>query len=486
MKVEVKKGGRQMDFFKRALLSTIRKKGKSIILLVVIFILGNLMAGSIAVKQATTNVEETIKNKLGAEASVDYDWENINEGVDLPQLEQKMVDDIGKLEGVKYYEYNLYSWLSSKEYESYCGPDCEMGGMDGADFEFYGVQIPSIIDISENKIALSDGRVFKQEEIDEGKPVILVSTVFAEMNNFHVGDTLTFNVNTYNWEDIDEHGTPKLANTQTYAFELIGIFDASLSVKEETDTNMGMIDYSMTQRMYVPNNFITTVNEHAFEEEKKYNNYDGEYEDFTSIIPTYYLKDSSQLETFKEAALKILPDGFKVSVSSDMYDSVAGPISFISWLATGILYISIGATILILGLVVILFLRDRRHEFGIYLSIGVKKWKIVTQVVIEVLLVGIIALTLSLFSGKELANGISQKMIEQQVINSDNGMFYYAAGPLGGSGYVDQNEVIDTYEVTLDFDYVVMLYLVGLGTLLVSSIAPTVYVVRLKPRKVLM
>lgn len=477
-----------MNFLKRALLSTVRKKGKSIILLVVIFILGNLMAGSIAVKQATTNVEETIKNKLGAEANVDYDWENIGEDDDIPQLDQETVDKIGKLEGVKYYEYNLRTWLNSKEYESYCGPNCEMGGMgEGVDFEFYGVQIPSIVDISENKIALSDGRVFKQEEIDEGKPVALVSTLFAEMNNLHVGDTLSFSMNVYSWEDVDDMGNPKLASTQDYTFEVIGIFDASLSVKEDSAEDANMVDYSMTQRIYVPNNVITPINDWSFEENKKYNDFGEEYENFTEIIPTYYLKDASQLDDFREASTKLLPKGFTMSISSDAYDSVAGPISFISWLATGILYISIGATILILGLVVILFLRDRRHEFGIYLSIGVKKWKIVAQVVIEVLVVGIIALTLSLFSGKELANGVSQKMIEQQVINSNDGMIYYAtAGPGSGGGYVDQNEVLDTYEVTLDADYIVMLYLIGLGTLLVSSIAPTVYVVRLKPRKVLM
>ncbi|MDF9823951.1 putative ABC transport system permease protein [Breznakia sp. PF5-3] len=473
-----------MNFIKRALLSTIRKKGKSIILLVVIFILGNLMAGSIAVKQATVNVEKTVKNKLGAEAVVDYDWENLSEDK-IPKLDQKTIDKIGKLDGVKYYEYNVSSFLNSKEYESYCGPDCEMGVVDGigAGFEIYGVQIPSILDISEKKISLSEGRVFKQQEIDEGKPVALVSTIFAEMNNIHVGDTVTFTAAVYDWEDMDGNGDPKVLSTKDYSMDVIGIFDASLSIKEETGEDGGMVDYYLTQRIYVPNDLASKANNWMMEEEKKVNQSEEEYENFESLNATYYLKDASQLEEFRDDAKKLLPKGFAITISSDAYDSVAGPISFISWLATGILYISIGATILILGLVVILFLRDRRHEFGIYLSIGVRKWKIVAQIVIEVLIVGIIALTLSLFSGKELANGVSQKMIEQQVINEDPYGYTYTSYM---DSNVDQNEVLDAYEVTLDGDYIVMLYLIGLGTLLVSSIAPTLYVVRLKPRKVLM
>jgi len=484
-----------MNFLKRALLSTVRKKGKSIILLVVIFILGNLMAGSIAVKQATTNVEKTIKAKLGAQATIEIDWESIDwsameEGAQLPKLDQKTVDKIGKLDGIKYYEYNLTTYAYSKEYEAYCGPECEMeGNEEGIGFELYGVQLPSIADIEENKIALSDGRVFKQEEIDQAKPVALVSTLFAEMNNLHIGDTITFDMNVFKWneEEINHTDQPPIVSTKAYPYEIIGIFDASLSINEDDAQTQGYVDYSMTQRIYIPNSCVSIMNEWMVEEENKHNDYDFELSDVQSIMPKYYLKDVEQLSSFKEAATKLIPEGYIVNISSDAYDSVAGPISFISWLAGGILYISIAATILILGLVVILFLRDRRHEFGIYLSIGVRKWKIVSQVVIEVLVVGVIALTLSLFSGKELANGVSQKMIDQQVINSNNnGMIYYAAMPGGSGGNVNQNEVLDTYEVTLDADYILMLYIVGLGTLLISSVAPTVYVVRLKPRKVLM
>lgn len=480
-----------MNFLKRALLSTVRKKGKSIILLVVIFILGNLMAGSIAVRQATINVEKTMKSQLGAEAMVQFDWDHKmfqKEEPQFPVLKDETIEKIGKLPNVKYYEYNIMSTLNSTEYQAYCGPDCTIeSSSEGNYFDFYGVQIPDLADIKEKKISLIDGRVFKQDEVDEGKKVVMVSTVFSEMNNIHVGDTVTFNAVVMDWQNVDEAtGMPKIVSSESHNFEVVGIFDASLSIKEgdkNSDKNT-MIDYSLTQRVYVPNKVISVINKKMVEKDAEVNDYgDPEMNLQAMRVPKFYLKDASMLDDFKDEALKLLPEGYQIIVSSDSYDSVAGPISFISWMSTGILYISIGATIMILGLVVILFLRDRRHEFGIYLSIGVRKWKIVTQVVLEVLVVGFIAITLSLFTGKELANGVSQTMIEKQVINGGDS---YGGYSYFGQPTMEQDEVLEAYEVKLDGDYILMLYLISLGTLIVASIAPTIYVVRLKPKKVLM
>lgn len=473
-----------MNFFKRAVLSTIRKKGKSLILLIVIFILGNLMAGSIAVRQATLNVEASIKNRLGAEAIVTYDWENpifedMGENTKLPTLDQKTIDKIGEMKEVKYYEYNLESALNSTEYKSYCGPDCVSGGNasnGGEYFSLYGVQYPNLIDISENKISLAEGRVFTNEEIEQGTPVTLVSTIFAEMNNIHVGDSITMTSNIFSMD------SDAIAASKSFTFEVIGLFDASPTI-DKNENGDPYIGYMLTQRLYLPNKAISTINDWNYAQQKEIYGLEENYAD--AVFPHYYLKDAKDLEGFKAEILKLLPEGFTVTISSDSYDSVAGPISFISWLSTGILYISIAATVMILGLVVILFLRDRRHEFGIYLSIGVKKWKIVIQVMLEVLMVGFIALTLSLFSGKELAGSVSQTMIDKQVINANNGGGIYYDSYLPGES-VNQNEVLEAYEIKLDSGYILMLYVIGLGTLLVSSIAPTIYVVRLKPKKVLM
>lgn len=482
-----------MNFIKRALLSTVRKKGKSFILLVTIFILGNLIAGSIAVKQATSNVEKTMKASLGAKAVITFDWSSPifqnNETSKFPKLSDKTMEEIGKFKGVKYYEYNLRGGIESDKYKGYYGEDNNFMSEGNEYFEMYGVQVPELVDIKEKVIALKDGRTFKKDEIKNGSNVVMVSTKFAEKNNIHVGDTLSFIQNAYDFSDQSEDSIsePKFAASRDLAFEVIGIFDPSLSIKEGDNKDMG-IDYSMMNRFYAPNALVRDMQKWSNENTKYQAGFEQPSDvEFGDI--TYYLNDSDLLTNFKKDVEKLLPEGMMISVSSDAYDQVAGPIAFISWLATGILYISIAATVMILGLVVVLFLRDRRHEFGIYLSIGTHKWKIVSQVVIEVLLVGLIGLTLSLFTGNMLAKSISSEMIDKQK-NQDEFRLMNAVGatgPGGGNGeYIDQNDVLDSYEVKLSMDYILLLYGIGISTLLVSAIAPTVYVVRLKPRKVLM
>ena len=45
---------------------------------------------------------------------------------------------------------------------------------------------------------------------------------------------------------------------------------------------------------------------------------------------------------------------------------------------------------------------------------------------------------------------------------------------------------MEAYKIEFSWDYVIILYGVGLGTVLLSSIAPMVYILRLKPKKIMM
>ena len=64
-----------------------------------------------------------------------------------------------------------------------------------------------------------------------------------------------------------------------------------------------------------------------------------------------------------------------------------------SKLSKYVLIVAIIATVLITGLVVLLFLRDRKHELGIYLSLGERRGRVVGQILIEVMVVAFIGIT---------------------------------------------------------------------------------------------
>lgn len=175
----------------------------------------------------------------------------------------------------------------------------------------------------------------------------------------------------------------------------------------------------------------------------------------------------------------------------------------LEWIASIILYVAIAATILILSLLITLFLRDRRHEMGIYLSLGERKFKIALQILSEVLCLAVIAVTLSVFSGNILAKSVSNGMLENQIIkeqeeaaseaqnNRNQGPAMNIIGRMGNQGNSSDvlaatQEMKESYTVTLNASVILLIYAVGIGTVIVSTLIPIVYTLRLKPKKILM
>lgn len=466
-----------MNFFKRAYLSLTRRLGKSFILLLIVFILSNIMAGSIAISQAATNVESTMKSQLGADATIELDYEKIQdwgeaEWAAIQYLTPEMVEEVGSFEQVKYYDYNTETWLMAKELKIY---DPNM--VEPTDYNYFGlkgVQLPEILDIEKGDATLVEGRVFTQSDVDLGSQLAIISDKMAELNNVHIGDLIVFTNIYYN--SLGQQVEHELM------LEVVGIFTPK--IEQQANQKLGgWIDYSAFNRVYTPNKVTQAENEWQTQQ------YLNEYPDQNInigqiyITPTFVLNQPEDVESFKAAALSFVPDYYKVRADSDAYDAVAGPITFIGSLSNTILYVAIGATILILGLVVILFLRDRKHELGIYLALGEAKWKVVSQIMIEVMSVAFIAITLSLITGSSIADATSQSMINMGVgitEGTDVMPYYY------GNETITQEDVLNAYTIQFDMRYVIYLYGVGLGTVLISTLAPMVYILRLKPKKIMM
>jgi putative ABC transport system permease protein len=209
---------------------------------------------------------------------------------------------------------------------------------------------------------------------------------------------------------------------------------------------------------------------------------------------TYTLKSPEVAEDFRISADKILKDAknkySKVLISSDQYNQVAGPVKGMSKISKLVLIISVLASILIITLVTILFLRDRKHELGIYLSLGEKRSKVVGQIVFEVVVVAFVAITISVFTGNMLAKGFSNSLMQSQKTEQvDNGMGYnmddYELARLTNSS-ISEDDVIDAYNISLNPTYILLFYVVGIGVVLVSTVAPLIYIMRLNPKKIMM
>lgn len=490
-----------MNFFKRAMLSIIRRPGKSVILLVLIFILGNIIAGAISVQQAVANTEQSIRSQLGAAAtlSLDYqniDWEALGDQAP-PALTVPEMEAVAALPQVKYFDYSAMAGLSSKSLKRVESEDngVVVGVGNDAYFSLYGVEYAPMLAIESGQATLKDGRVFTESEVKNGTPVVLISQQLAELNDLKVGDKITLDNNYYG--DVkaayDSTGadttTPK--KTESYELEVIGIFEPKIEVKAESKDGQMNFDYMNTEKqnmIYTPNKVAILASEFQTE------NWNADYPDqaTTNTVfyqPVYILNDPAEGEAFRAEASALIPELYIVELSSDSYKAVAGPLETIQWIAGIILVVAIAASLIILSLLVTLFLRDRKHEIGVYLALGEKRLKVIGQIVIEVFSVALVAITLSLFSGNLIAQSISSTMLQNQMIaEQEQGGSYYG-GSLDWLGYgssVSSEEVAESYSVSLDATTILLFYGVGSVTVIVSTLIPILYILRLNPRKIMM
>ncbi|MCL1790024.1 MAG: hypothetical protein FWG40_01485 [Peptococcaceae bacterium] len=178
-----------MNAVKRAIASVIRKPGKTAILLVIIFILGNIIAGAVSVRHAVDNAEVALRAKMSPVAAISYDEEKITDlSTQDPlfrpdPLSIEIIEKIGALSFVKSYDYSTWLSLNAPSLQRYPATGDQASG---AYFTFIGINNPEIIDIQEGMIRLVAGRVFDEQEIRNLTYVALISREVANINNLAV------------------------------------------------------------------------------------------------------------------------------------------------------------------------------------------------------------------------------------------------------------------------------------------------------------
>lgn len=508
-----------MNFIKRAWLSMIRRKGKSLLLFAVIFILGNVIAGAIAIQQATQTVEKKIKSEMGSTVKVVVDYEKViasgsETDIDsaIPEFPVSLIEQIGQSELVKYYDYSVTTAVGSGTLKPFVPQflQDEAGNFgsdpnaDKTSFILRGTSYAKVAAIEEQRMRLVDGRVFTDEEIKNGTSVGLITEQLAKQNNVHVGDTITLTAYVIEWE------TGAIHASQDYTVQVIGVVAGNeINARKQSQGSDGdrwiqaFMEQTAANTLLVPNAVPVAMMRYIVEGELAHNTNLSEIQksmmqkglQHTFYEPSYVLKNPESLEPFREEVAPLLPENYKLEAASDDYARIAAPVQSMSELSGYVLWIAAIATVTIVTLVVLLFLRDRKHELGIYLSFGEKRGRVIAQIMVEVLVIAVVSMTVSVFTGNALAQGVSGALIQNQIAqdaqdNTEPGHITQPTPSIGGfdnlGPNLDTSDVLEAYQVQLTPEYLMIFYIVGLGVVALSAVVPMVYIVRLNPKKIMM
>ena len=516
-----------MNFFKRATTSIIRRPGKTIILLLLVFILGSVIAGAISVEGAISNTDANLRRNMQPLLSIgmdheawweyveqyDFDWETTFPP-ESPRLLPADVRAIGSLSHVDFYDYIIRFNLRSLDLErtSQYG-NTGTGWGYAVDFILSGTTRTELIQIEQEAIRMVQGRQFESHEQtpSSDRVAAIVSEDFVNLNNLSLNSVFTLSEwilsEPNDWGDvrpwdIDEFAEENLHTRIDLEFEIVGIFELGDRINEnDHDEDWRRLEQLGT--IYIPNWAIEQVARQIDQEIIYVFENSGteippwmsttDEENELQVTPIFVLEDPGYMEDFREQAAIYLPEFHQFEDLSSAFDDIASSMATMSTIADWILYVSIGATLLILSLLITLFLRDRRYEMGVYLALGEKKGKIVTQILMEVLVTSFVAITFSVFVGNIISGTVSRNMLMNELMaeeNDDSWMMHHRWSVFDQIGIPTNNlsvdEMMEQFDVSLTAPTIGLFYVIGLGAVVLSTIAPVMYVVTLNPKKVLM
>lgn len=240
---------------------------------------------------------------------------------------------------------------------------------------------------------LIEGKNIAREEI--GK--VLVHEALAKKNQWKIGDKVSLKV---------------LGEEKELELLIQGIFTGKKQEKytgmsSDFSENMMFLDYATMGQIFGKKKVVTSLKIAVNDSEK------------LAALKTELNKKSVQLEDYE-----ILEEENQFSEMVESLDVVRQMI-FMMIMAV------IGAGVIVLSLVLILWVRERMYEIGILLAIGRSKMKIMGQFILELVLVSLPAMILAVILGRIFVGWILGAVLQKESLdNLDLSSFTTGGGGL--------------------------------------------------------
>lgn len=473
---------------KNALLSIKKSFGRTLLLFLLMFVIANLVISGLSIKSATSKSMEQVRKSLGSDVTLSYNMKNImnnrENGASIDSVMEsitiEMADLLKELDYVESYNYTISVNVSSDDLtpvsmqenndqkNDFGGGNMELPKfMDNNDFSVNGnISMDHLTEFTNQNYTLVSGRLLSEE--DEDTTNCVIESNLASDNELEVGDVFTL-VSSQDDEDISVELT------------IVGIYEV------ETSDIIGNA-MNMSNRQNPMNTIYTSL--------KIGQKLNGSEENITST--TYYLDDPDHIEEFKKQAKEktdIDFDMYTLDANDSIYQKSISSLENMESFANLFLIVVVLSGCIILCLILVLTMRSRFYEFGVMLSLGQSKLKIMLQQFIEVIFIAFIAFSLSLGSSKMVSNVISQMLIvdnQEEVMKDDQQemMKDEKEDKMDiGKDFFDKamtSPVSKELDVSLTTDTLLKLTEIGCCISALSVFIPSLYILRLSPREILM
>ena len=366
-----------MDWKKRAGAYLVRKKIRTGILFFIMMLITAAVLAVLSMQESTGKVQTKLLELSNSGFQIESLLQDGN-------IEQKKLSQVEQVDGVKeaQYEFDGIGQLEdAKAVEREQAVQLDQGNM-GELVGYHGVTSSSQeLNFASGALNLKEGRALTKD--DSGK--VLVHEELAKENNWTVGSKIKL-------KNFQNEGTT--ASGKEVTVEIVGIFNGKLSeqstgLTSDLTENRIYMDYKTSQTLIGKDESNAIVHRAIFT-----------------------VKDPSKLDEVI-AKVKELPlkwDGMQLSKNEQVFEQVAAPIQNFKSLMTLLTSSVFVLAVIVLFLILLFTLRERIHEFGILMSVGISRKEIIAQILLELYTVAatssIFALMLGSFVAKQFYTGL--------------------------------------------------------------------------------
>ena len=359
-----------MRICKRTALYLCRRKGKNMLLFLILFMASALLLICFSVLNGTEQAAKDLRSGIGAAFYIRpyqemiFEGGTISEG-EIPVISQSSIEKIIDFAHgqVKTYNTEHYGYAKSKCLHFLPGfGDNESTNMG----RITAVRDSRLTDVFLNgKYELLVGRHIQPE--DENK--ILISEELAAENGLKAGDIIT--LSHARLEQKNGEYTDAIPQKTVFAVvEIVGIFRCDGTADSADLPTAG----KAVNHIY--SDCRLTVNL----QEQREGIYEGEI--------AFYITDPLELDALTERVKSIgsIDWGNHILRENDfLYKQISGQLQNLQKLALALIFIVSALSVVVLMLILLLRIRGRVYEAGIYLSIGKSKAEIIGQFAMEIL-----------------------------------------------------------------------------------------------------
>ena len=532
-----------------------RSRGRNILIGVIVFVIAVSACIGLSIRQAAESAKSDTLEGLTVTATISFDRQkamndiiqnaendNSSENSGRPSFDRdKFSDFMGESSSLTLDEYKKYAEAksvkdfyysistsfngnddflpvsndsssddedTSSETESNRGPggffqppEDMRNQMMGAQSDFTVVGYSSeeaMTSFIDGTATIVDGSVFTEGTSDAE---CIISQELANYNSIAVDDTIT--LENPNNED------------ESYEFTVVGIYTDSSS-NESSFSIMGATSTDPANSIYTSYAALQTILDASGENSETVTD-DTTGREFSTEIKstlsaTYVLSDVDSYNKFTEEVRELgLDESYNVT-SSDIssYESSLVPLETLSKLAGYFLIVVllIGAVILIV--LNIFNIRERKYEIGVLTAMGMKKFKVALQFLTEIFVVTIVAVIVGVGVGGVSSVPVTNALLENQVAAESN-QFNKIEENFGRPGnmipngnmvpndmpqaqngrpgnFFDENEVTDYInEIDEAMNLTVVFQMLGIAVLLtiVSGAVSMLFIMRYDPLRIL-